>query len=255
MKKSLIFILFFFLNISCGLLNKKNVIIHEKAVSFEYTRSFKSSKDNLLYEDFPEEDRKNSLEEITEEFSGGIFLPREGKISSEGYKEGEFLSAVFDYDTIKHKKKILKLSKIEYFKKGLRNGIFKQFDTKTGKLIYKTTFIKGTGLWKEFHQNGKPYFEAYTKDGFFTDTLKLYNHKGKIFEKRFYRRDTLFYVINKEWCLKYRYKPNMENYLEVDSYDIDTLKLKIGRFRNTFRYKSKEDYDGDYFAKFILKKM
>ncbi|MEO8255226.1 MAG: hypothetical protein ABI554_12670, partial [Flavobacterium sp.] len=57
-------------------------------------------------------------------------------------------------------------------------------------------FIKGTGLWKEFHENGTIYFEIQTKDGYFTDTLKLYNDKGKLIEKRFYLKDSLVYAKN-----------------------------------------------------------
>ncbi|MFB9110533.1 hypothetical protein [Flavobacterium gyeonganense] len=41
----------------------------------------------------------------------------------------------------------------------------------------------GTGLWKEVHSNGTIYFEIETKDGYFTDTLKLYNDKGRLIEK------------------------------------------------------------------------
>ena len=51
----------------------------------------------------------------------------------------------------------------------------------------------GTGIWKEFHNNGTLYFEMHTKDGYFTDTLKLYNDKGKIIGKRLYVRDSLVY--------------------------------------------------------------
>ena len=86
------------------------------------------------------------------------------------------------------------VTKEEYFKKGLRDSIFRQFDGR--KIIYETTFKKGTGLWKEFHSNGKIYFEAYTKDGYFTDTLKLYNDKGILSEKLLYRKDSLIFRKN-----------------------------------------------------------
>ena len=83
----------------------------------------------------------------------------------------------------------------EYFKHGLRDGIFRQFGN-DGVIIYETTFKMGTGLWKEFHGNGKIYFEAYTKDGYFTDTLKLYNDKGILFEKLLYKKDSLIFRKN-----------------------------------------------------------
>jgi hypothetical protein len=80
----------------------------------------------------------------------------------------------------------------EYFKRGLRDSIFRQYGH-DGKIIYETTFKRGTGLWKEFHSNGKLYFEIYTKDGYFTDTLKLYNSKGRLQEKLLYKKDSLVY--------------------------------------------------------------
>ena len=110
----------------------------------------------------------------------------------------------------------------------------------------------GTGLWKEFHDNRKVYFEAYTKEGYFTDTLRLSNKEGLIFEKRLYQKDVLVYYAGNDWCLKYRYKPNDSSYLEVDSYEVKNLKQ--GAFRNTFRYKNKEEFEDDNFAKSTLKK-
>jgi antitoxin component YwqK of YwqJK toxin-antitoxin module len=81
----------------------------------------------------------------------------------------------------------------EYFKNGLRDSIFKVFD-KDNKLVYSTYFKNGTGLEKDFHQNGKLYYEIATKDGYFTDTLKLYNDKGLLEKKLLYKKDSLIYT-------------------------------------------------------------
>lgn len=141
--------------------------------------------DNKIYEDFPYEDTT---------FAGNIEYKnsiREGKILN-GFKEGLWVSAIFNYDTIKKNKEVERLFTREYFKHGLRDSIFKQYDA-NGKVIYETMFKKGTGLWKEFHANGKLYFEAYTKGGYFTDTLKLYNNKGELAEEKLYKNDSLIY--------------------------------------------------------------
>jgi hypothetical protein len=267
MKKSLMFFIFLLI-ISCTSINfpkhprllcskkiacKRHQIL-EEPIKIEFTRNYNNSEDNYLYEDFPNEDLDNSGSTLLEEFIGGYFYPREGNVSYDGFKEGKFVTEIYDYDTITNQKMSIRLRKIEYFKKGLRDSIFRQFDG-NGKIIYETTFNNGTGLWKEFHYNGKQYFEAYTENGYFTDTLKLYNNKEILFEKRLYQKDTLIYVINKGWCLKYKYNPNTENFIEVDSYDIDTINLKQTKFRNTFKYKTKEDYINDSFAKDRLQKM
>lgn len=80
----------------------------------------------------------------------------------------------------------------EYFKSGLRDSIYKIYD-KNGKMIYSTNFKNGTGLEKDFHENGKLYYEIETKDGYFVDTLKLYNAKGALIEKLLYKKDSLIY--------------------------------------------------------------
>ncbi|MFB9078767.1 toxin-antitoxin system YwqK family antitoxin [Flavobacterium procerum] len=200
------------------------------------------SSGNYVYLDFPNEDsaKNDDTYLLQESFFDGE--PRIGKII-DGFKEGKWLS-----DNVCEKGQI---GKEEYFKHGLRDSIFKQFD-RNGKIIYETTFKNGTGLWKEFHSNGKLYFEIYSEEGFFTDTLRLYNKEGKIFEKRLYQNDTLVYYIGNSWCLKYRYNPNDTTYLEVDSYQLK--ELKQGAFRNTFRYMTKEEFKDDYFAEKILKR-
>jgi len=139
----------------------------------------------------------------------------------------------------------------EYFKDGLRDSIYKIYN-KDGKVIYSTYFKNGNGLEKDFHENGALYYEIETKGGYFTDTLRLYNKEGKKFEKRLYQKDVLVYYAGNGWCLRYRYKPNDNTYLEVDSYDVKDLKQ--GAFRNTFSYKTKEEFEDDYFAKNTLKR-
>jgi antitoxin component YwqK of YwqJK toxin-antitoxin module len=80
----------------------------------------------------------------------------------------------------------------EYFKNGLRDSIYKIYNKK-GDIVYSTYFKNGTGLEKDFHENGKLYYEIQTKDGYFTDTLKLYNDKGNLVEKLLYKKDSLVY--------------------------------------------------------------
>jgi len=81
----------------------------------------------------------------------------------------------------------------------------------------------------------------------------LYNKRGKIYQKRLYQKDALVYYIGDDnWCLKFRHHPNNNTYLEVDSYDAKNLKQ--GAFRNTFSYKTKEEFENDQFAKSTLKR-
>jgi len=204
---------------------------------------YDNSPNDKIYEDFPNEDTAYGNAHYESDTRFGLIR--------NGYKEGRWSYAIHEYDTVNKKEKIKTLFTEEYFKHGLRDSIFRQFD-KDGKITYETTFKMGTGLWKEFHGNGKVYFEAYTKDGYFTDTLHLYNKEGKNFEKRLYQKDVLVYYAGNDWCLKYRYKPTDSTYLEVDSYEVKNLKQ--GDFRNTFRYKTKEEFEDDSFAKSTLKK-
>jgi antitoxin component YwqK of YwqJK toxin-antitoxin module len=80
----------------------------------------------------------------------------------------------------------------EYFKNGLRDSIYKIYN-KEGKVVYSTYFKNGNGIEKDFHNNGKLHYEIATKDGYFTDTLKLYNDEGKLKEKFLYKKDSLVY--------------------------------------------------------------
>jgi antitoxin component YwqK of YwqJK toxin-antitoxin module len=115
-----------------------------------------------------------------------------GKII-DGYKEGKWISGDAGFNENGNVIQKTNSWREEYFKKGLRDSIFRQFN-KNNKIIYETNFKKGTGIWKEFHGNGETYFEAYTKEGYFIDTLKLYSDKGKLIEKRLYIKDSLVYL-------------------------------------------------------------
>lgn len=232
----------FFIILSCGIFKKKEAKTGFVEVECLTIDNYNS---NYLFKDFPNRERDFSGCDIRTEFVDGCI--RNGKISN-GYKEGKFITEACCCDNLGNLKRP---SKEEYFKHGLRDSIFREFDNDR-KVIYETTFKMGTGLWKEFHGNGKIYFEAFTKDGYFTDTLRLYNKEGRIFEKRLYQKDTLVYYLGDVWCLRYRYQPNDTSYLEVDSYEVKNLKQ--GAFRNTFSYKTKEEFDDDYFAKNTLKK-
>ncbi len=157
-------------------------------ISPDTTAAFNVSSDNYKYEDFPDE--KEGYENFYhEQFAEGG--QRFGRIIN-GHKESKWLSgdAAFDKNGNVYAKG--KIWREENFKGGLRDGVYKRFDN-NGNIIYETIFKKGTGLWKEFHSNGKLYFEIYTKDGYFTDTLRLYDDKGKIIGKRLYRKDSLVY--------------------------------------------------------------
>jgi antitoxin component YwqK of YwqJK toxin-antitoxin module len=80
----------------------------------------------------------------------------------------------------------------EYFKNGLRDSIYKIYN-KEGKVVYSTYFKNGNGVEKDFHNNGILHYEIATKDGYFTDTLKLYNDECKLKEKLLYKKDSLVY--------------------------------------------------------------
>ncbi|TPG41978.1 hypothetical protein [Flavobacterium pectinovorum] len=178
-----------------------------------------------------------------------------------GSREGEFRNGVqhglweckrsYYLDSLGHH--IYKNYKFreEYFKNGLRDSIYKIYN-KDGKVIYSTYFKDGNGIEKDFHENGALYYEIETKGGYFTDTLHLYNKEGKKFEKRLYQKDVLVYYAGNDCSLRYKYKPNDSTYLEVDSYEVKNLKQ--GAFRNTFSYKTKEEFENDQFAKSTLKR-
>ena len=78
----------------------------------------------------------------------------------------------------------------EYFHAGLRDGIFRIYNTK-GDTIYSTYFQMGTGIEKDFHENGQLYYEIELKDGYFTDTLRIYDKQGRISEKLYFEKDSL----------------------------------------------------------------
>lgn len=127
----------------------------------------------------------------TEEWfkEGGV---RFGKTGLNDSKEGKWLSGDADFDENGNVYAKGGIWREEYFKNGFRDSIYRRFD-RNGKIIYETTFKKGTGLWKEFHSNGQLYFEMYTKDGYFTDTLRIHDDSGKIIGKRLYVKDSLVY--------------------------------------------------------------
>lgn len=140
--------------------------------------------------DFPEK----TIDEYSDVYIEDAFSEggeRYGRII-DGYKEGKWLSGDADFDENGNVYAKGGIWREEYFKNGLRDSIFRQFDG-DGKIIYETTFKKGTGLWKEFQSNGELYFEMYTKDGYFTDTLRLHDDKGKIIGRRLYKKDSLVY--------------------------------------------------------------
>ena len=171
-----------------GCKNHPHPMIEEKRMLID--RLFNNSEDNYIYRDFPNEDSiRGYYSYYEDEFNEGG--QRVGKIIG-GYKEGKWLSGNADLDSLGNVYAKGSIWREEYFKKGLRDSVFKQYDG-NGKIIYETTFKMGTGLWKEFHSNGKLYFEIYTKDGYFTDTLKLYNKNGELAEKRLYKKDSLIF--------------------------------------------------------------
>lgn len=150
---------------------------------------YNNSSSNFKYVDFPNEDEHKGNVLCEDEFIEGG--QRFGKVIN-GYKEGKWLGGDADFDESGNVYAKGKIWREEYFKNGLRDSIYRRFDG-NGNIIYETTFKKGTGLWKEFHSNGILYFEIYTNEGYFTDTLKLHDDKGKIIGERLYTRDSLVY--------------------------------------------------------------
>lgn len=110
---------------------------------------------------------------------------------------GEWItSRYYNSDSLSYPRMKRYVIRKEYFKNGLRDGEYKIYNKK-GNIIYSTNFKNGTGLEKDFHENEKLYYEIATKDGYFTDTLKLYNNKGRLQKKLLYKKDSLVY--NKEF--------------------------------------------------------
>ncbi len=111
----------------------------------------------------------------------------------DGKQSGQWISRRdFDYDSLSYSKKRKYIYREEYFKKGLRDSIYKIYN-KDGEIIYSTYFKNGNGLEKDFHKNGKLYYEMQIKDGYFTDTLRIYNDNGNLVEKLLYIKDSLVY--------------------------------------------------------------
>lgn len=91
----------------------------------------------------------------------------------------------------------------EYFKKGLQHGPFRIYNG--GIIIYHTEFKNGTGIEKDFHPNGQLYYEIAKKDGYFTDTLKIYDDLGRLSEKLYFEKDSLvFYQKIPYWRQPYK---------------------------------------------------
>ncbi|CAD0003106.1 toxin-antitoxin system YwqK family antitoxin [Flavobacterium salmonis] len=252
MKKAIIYTVLFLLLISCHLFKKG---VEEAPRVGQGMGLTETSNDTYVFEDFPNENLESGVNYVEENFIGRTVYPRYGRVysSEEGnFKEGKWLSGYAGFDKKGNVYAKGGINKEEYFKQGLRDSVFRLFDSNQ-KVIYETTFKMGTGLWKEFHYNGKLYFEAYTRDGYFTDTLKLYNPKGELTQKRLYQKDTLIYIIDSIRCLKFRYKPNKAKYLEIDTFK--PIALKQGEFIGTIDFKTKQEYENDLYTKYTLKNL
>ncbi len=113
-----------------------------------------------------------------------------------GVQHGKWKSNRYFYNDSLGKKVIKNyIFREEYFKNGLRDSIYKIYN-KEGKVIYSTYFKKGNGIEKDFYENGQLYYEIETKDGYFTDTIRLHNDKGKLMEKLLYKNDSLIFKQN-----------------------------------------------------------
>lgn len=178
------------------------------------------------------------------------YLGNRNGFVNEGKQEGKWESYRYlYYDSLRYNKSKKYIFREEYFKNGLHDSIYKIYN-KNGILIYSTYFKNGNGIEKDYHQNGKLYYEIETKNGHFADTLRLFNEEGKLFQKKLYKNDTLTFVEDNIWCLVYRYNNINNNFIEVDSYQ--TKNFKKGIFKNTFKYKTKEQFFNDNFAKSTL---
>jgi antitoxin component YwqK of YwqJK toxin-antitoxin module len=176
--------IFLFLSILLIALSCKSPI--KKILTFS-SITYNDSPNNFRYEDFPNEDSESG-EFYSEQFvEGGL---RMGKIDN-GFKEGKWLSGDVDFDSLGNVYAKGKIWREEYFKRGLRDSIYRIFNNNTDSIIYETIFRNGSGLLKDFHSNGQLYYEIETKDGYFTDTLRLYYKYGIIIEKLFYDKDSL----------------------------------------------------------------
>ncbi len=190
MKSLVIFYSFLVCVISFSCKMQKQLLIEDikgmttPAVDYRFIRLSYENFPSTYIKDFSESDRINYTETF-KDISG----EKEGLIKY-GVKEGLWKHILGDD----------KLHLEEYFSRGLRDSVFRIYNHDSNHIIYETTFIKGTGLLKDFHSNGQLYYEIETKDGYFTDTLRLYDKDGVIIEKLFYDKDSLIYheKINKD---------------------------------------------------------
>ncbi len=119
-----------------------------------------------------------------------------------GYRRGTFLfgkqhslwisTRYAYYDSAGYAKSREYICREEYFKNGLRDSVFKVFNSK-GNILYSTYFNSGNGLEKDFYDNGKLFYEVKTVNGYLVDTLTLYNDKGITIEKLLYNKQDLIY--------------------------------------------------------------
>jgi hypothetical protein len=146
--------------------------------------------ENYSFLDFPDEDLNWGYCDYWESFSdkGPI---RHGDIT-DGLKQGRWIWGEFESDTTRHQIRNTYIKREEYFKDGLRDSIFTVYN-ESEEIIYTTVFHMGTGLLKDFYDNGELYFEINTMDGYFTDTLRLYTEQGALKEKLLFIKDSLVY--------------------------------------------------------------
>lgn len=183
---------------------KTNVRYIESLVTVDEGYAIINDDDyNYIYDIFPEEDKSSSFyraeyfEWLTRDVHDiykpsdnyRIFGTRKGELMS-GYKEGEWQTISYYFETTN--KKVKYISRVEYFKHGLQDSIYKILD-KDGRIIYETTFKMGTGIERDYHENGQLYYEIEKQDGYFTDTLKLYNSDGKLIQKLLYNKNIIVY--------------------------------------------------------------
>lgn len=121
-----------------------------------------------------------------------IFGYRDGYIEN-GKQEGKWETYKYHkYDSLGYSRSKRYLGREEYFRKGLRDSIYKIYN-KDGKIIYSTYFKNGNGIEKDFYDNGQLYYEIKTQNGYFTDTLRLYHENGRLAAKLLYDKDSLIF--------------------------------------------------------------
>jgi antitoxin component YwqK of YwqJK toxin-antitoxin module len=146
-----------------------------------------------VFEIFPREDlfkyENRGNIDYMERVNNGMI--REG-IIEDGYKQGLWKTEawVIQEQTNQLSKKYT--HREEYFQNGLQDSTYTIY-TPHGEILYRTIFNKGIGVEKDYYDNGQLYYEVAKKDGYFTDTLKLYDKEGYLMEKLFYMKDSLIY--------------------------------------------------------------